>query len=60
VNLAGAVKVSDLIWIGIGASITQCLSIGKNVTIGAGPAVVCDVPDNAASVSISLKVIKEL
>jgi sugar O-acyltransferase (sialic acid O-acetyltransferase NeuD family) len=60
VNLAGAVKVDDLTWIGIGASIKQCLSIGRNVMIGAGSAVVCDVSDNVVSVGIPSKVIKEL
>jgi len=60
VNLAGAVKVKECTWIGIGASINQCLSIGKNVMIGAGSVVINDIPDNVLAVGITSTVIKSL
>jgi sugar O-acyltransferase (sialic acid O-acetyltransferase NeuD family) len=46
VNLAGAVKVGALSWIGIGASVKQCIQIGTNVVIGAGATVINDVYDD--------------
>ena len=46
VNLAGAVKVGALSWIGIGATVKHCVQIGKNVVIGAGATVINDVNDD--------------
>jgi len=43
--LAGGVRVGDLSWIGIGASVRQLVHIGRQVTVGAGAAVVADVAD---------------
>ena len=57
-NLAGSVKVKECAWIGIGTSVNQCLSIGKNVIIGAGSVVINDIPDNVIAVGIPSKVIK--
>ena len=57
-NLAGSVKVNECAWIGIGTSVNQCLSIGKNVIIGAGSALINDIPDNVVAVGIPSKVIK--
>ncbi len=46
VNLAGAVKVGAFSWIGIGATVKQCVQIGTNVVIGAGATVINDVNDD--------------
>ena len=57
-NLAGSVTVKECTWIGIGASVNQCLSIGKNVIIGSGSVVINDISDNVLAVGIPSKVIK--
>lgn len=46
-NLAGAVSVGDLSWIGMGSVLKQCINIGKEVTVGAGAVVINNVPDNS-------------
>jgi sugar O-acyltransferase (sialic acid O-acetyltransferase NeuD family) len=45
-RLAGGVQVGDLSWVGIGASVRQLISIGQRVVVGAGSAVVSDIPDD--------------
>lgn len=52
VHLAGAVSVGECSWIGIGASVKQCLSIGANVVVGAGAVVVKDIADNLTVVGV--------
>ncbi len=44
-NLAGRVRVGARSWIGIGACVRDGVVIGQDVVIGAGAAVVHDVPD---------------
>ncbi|WP_445005397.1 acetyltransferase [Halomonas mongoliensis] len=44
-NVAGGVVVGSGSWVGIGSSIKQLTRIGSEVTIGAGAAVVQNVPD---------------
>lgn len=44
-SLAGGVIVSDNSWIGIGASVNQLVTIGKNVIVGAGGVVIRNIPD---------------
>ncbi|WP_454254985.1 acetyltransferase [Pseudomonas sp. Marseille-Q8238] len=51
-HLAGGVRVGEASWIGIGASIRQLIHIGDDVTIGAGAAVVRDVPDNIVAFGV--------
>ena len=55
VNLAGAVKVGALSWIGIGASVKQCIQIGKNVVVGAGATVITDVNDDSVVIGTPAK-----
>lgn len=50
--LAGGVSVGDRSWIGIGAVARPLVHIGRDVQIGAGAAVVSDVPDNATFVGV--------
>ncbi|MDA7870373.1 acetyltransferase, partial [Akkermansiaceae bacterium] len=45
-NLGGGVEVGSESWVGIGSCVRQYLKIGSGVTVGAGAAVVKDVPDN--------------
>lgn len=51
-NLAGGVEVGSESWVGIGSCVRQYLKIGSGVTVGAGAAVVKDVPDNETVVGI--------
>ncbi|QIB52599.1 acetyltransferase [Pseudomonas sp. OIL-1] len=45
VHLAGGVTVGDQSWLGIGSSVRQLVQIGVGVTVGAGAAVVANIPD---------------
>lgn len=51
-RLAGDVHVGSQSWIGIGAVVRQGIRIGMNVTVGAGAAVVADVPDGLTVVGV--------
>jgi sugar O-acyltransferase (sialic acid O-acetyltransferase NeuD family) len=55
VNIAGAVIVGALTWLGIGANIKQCVSIGRQVVVGAGSVVVNDIPDGLTVVGVPAK-----
>ncbi|MBS0043579.1 acetyltransferase [Shewanella sp. M16] len=54
-NLAGGVMVGALSWIGIGASVKQLVSIGRNAVVGAGAAVLMNVSDNQTVVGVPAK-----
>lgn len=56
-RLAGAVCVGARSWIGIGACVKQLIKIGSDVVVGAGAAVVSDVPDGVVVAGIPAKVI---
>ena len=45
-------------FIGIGANIIQCLSVGDYAVVGAGAAVIQDIPEYATAVGVPAKVIK--
>ncbi|MNJ71095.1 UDP-N-acetylbacillosamine N-acetyltransferase [compost metagenome] len=51
-RLAGGVKVGDLSWVGIGASVRQLVRIGSDVIVGAGAAVTTDVADAQTVVGV--------
>jgi sugar O-acyltransferase (sialic acid O-acetyltransferase NeuD family) len=57
--LAGGVLVGDKSWIGIGASVIQLISIGSNVTVGAGTVVIKNISDNVTVCGVPAKVIKD-
>ena len=57
-GLAGGVLVGESSWVGIGASVIQLKRIGKNVMVGAGAAVVNDLPDGVTAVGVPAKIIK--
>lgn len=51
-HLAGEVRVGQRSWIGIGSAVRQRIRIGKDVVVGAGAVVVCDVEDGEAVVGV--------
>ena len=51
-RLAGGVHVGPCSWIGIGACVIQQVRIGTDVTVGAGAAVVHDLPDGITAVGV--------
>ncbi|QGZ30563.1 acetyltransferase [Stutzerimonas stutzeri] len=51
-RLAGGVCIGDESWIGIGASVRQQISIGRNVVVGAGSAVVSNIPNDVTVVGV--------
>mgnify|MGYP000586018273 CR=1 FL=1 len=57
VNLAGGVLVGRASWLGIGSCVKQQVSIGENVIVGAGAAVIGDTSDNCTLVGVPAKLI---
>lgn len=55
---AKPVTVGDNVWIGGSVTILPGVTIGSNVTIGAGSVVVKDIPDNCVAVGNPCKVVK--
>ena len=58
-NLAGGVVVGECSWIGIGSSINQYLTIGSDVIVGAGAAVVSDAPSCVTLVGVPAKILSK-
>ncbi len=56
-HLAGNTTVGDLAWIGIGACTRQGSRIGRNSTIGAGAAVIADIPADSTALGVPARVI---
>jgi len=57
-HLAGRVRVGAGTWIGLGANVIQCVTIGQHAIVGAGAAVIRDVPAYATVVGVPARVIK--
>lgn len=55
--LAGGVKVGEATWIGIGASVRQLIRIGADVVVGAGAAVISELPDNVTVVGVPARIV---
>ena len=51
-------RKGELSFIGIGSTIIQEVTIGKNVTIGAGSVAIKDIPDNAIALGNPAEIIK--
>lgn len=51
-HLGGGVSVGECGWIGIGAAVRHVVSIGRDVQVGAGAAVVSDVADDLVVVGV--------
>jgi len=60
VTQAKPVNIGDKVWIGGNTVILPGVTIGNNVTIGAGSVVTKDVPDNVLAVGNPCKVLKEI
>ena len=57
-TLAGDVCVKEMTFVGIGSSIIQGKTIGKNSIVGAGSVVIKDIPDNVLAYGVPAKVMK--
>ncbi len=51
-HLAGGVTVGETAWVGIGASVRHLIRIGVGAVVGAGAAVVSDVPEQCTMVGV--------
>ncbi len=58
-RLAGRVVVEDFAFVGIGATIVQCLTIGRGSVVGAGAVVLRDVPAFTTVVGVPARPIRE-
>lgn len=56
--LAGRVQIHEECFIGLGAKIIQCLTIGRQTIVGAGAVVIEDLPEGATAVGVPARVIK--
>jgi len=56
-HLAGGVRVGECSWIGIGSVAKQYLTIGSDVTVGAGAVCISDVPDGVTVVGNPARII---
>lgn len=54
-RLAGGVCVGDESWVGIGSSVRQLINIGQSVVVGAGSAVVSDIPNDMVFAGVPAK-----
>ena len=54
-NLGGNVKVGARSWVGIGSAVKQGVSLGADVTVGAGAVVISDIPDRSVVVGVPAK-----
>jgi len=58
-NIAGEVVLGEAVYGGMGVGIINQVTIGNNVTLGAGSVVVKNISSNCLAVGIPAKVIKE-
>lgn len=58
--LAGRVRVDELAFIGMGARIIQCLTIGARSVVGAGAVVRVDLPADVLAVGVPARIVKSL
>jgi len=59
VTLAARVRVGELAWIGVGATVSDGRSIGKRTLIGAGAVVVRDIPDDVVAYGVPARVMRK-
>jgi len=57
-HLAGDVSVGVCSWVGIGSAIIQGKVIGDDSIIGAGSAVISNIPNGVTAVGVPSKIIK--
>ncbi len=57
--LGGGTKIGKLSWVGIGASIKNAMTIGESTIIGAGAAVIKNIPSHCTAVGVPAHVIEQ-
>jgi sugar O-acyltransferase (sialic acid O-acetyltransferase NeuD family) len=55
VHLAGNIMIGKYSWLGIGCNVKQGLTIGCNVVVGVGAAVITNIDDNCVAVGVPAK-----
>jgi sugar O-acyltransferase (sialic acid O-acetyltransferase NeuD family) len=58
VHLAGGVRVGECSWIGIGSVAKQYLTIGDDVTVGAGAVCISDIPNRVTVVGNPARILQ--
>ena len=58
VQIAGLVMVAERCFIGIGATIVDCINVATGSVIGAGSVVLNDTEENSVSVGVPAKIVK--
>jgi sugar O-acyltransferase (sialic acid O-acetyltransferase NeuD family) len=58
-RLAGRVNVEDFAFVGIGATVIQCLTIGRAAVVGAGAVVLQDVEPFTTVVGVPARIVRE-
>ncbi|MBT3354069.1 MAG: acyltransferase [Candidatus Scalindua sp.] len=58
-NRSVGIKIEDDVWLGVGSTILDGVTIGKGTVIGAGAVVTKDIPPYSIAVGVPAKVIKE-
>jgi acetyltransferase-like isoleucine patch superfamily enzyme len=56
---ANGIKIEDDVWLGIGTTVLDGVTIGKGSVIGAGAVVTKDIPPYSIAVGVPAKVIKK-
>jgi acetyltransferase-like isoleucine patch superfamily enzyme len=56
---ANGIKIEDDVWLGIGSTVLDGVTIGKGSVIGAGAVVTKDIPPYSIAVGVPAKVIKK-
>lgn len=60
VRLGGKARVGQATWVGIGATVKECVNIGKYSVIGAGAVVLKDIPDGVVAYGVPARIIREV
>lgn len=60
VHIAGSVSVNKYTWVGIGSTIINNITIGRNVVVGAGSVVNKNIPDNVLVAGVPAVIKKQL
>ena len=58
VHISGSTAIGDDSFLGTGSSVIDRLTIGSKVMVGAGAAVISDLPDNCTAVGVPARIIK--
>ena len=59
-TVAKPIVIEDGVWVGIGATVLQGVTIGKNSVVGANSVVTRDVPPNTVVAGNPAKIVKKI